>query len=42
MRAHFKHAKDTIGMNLAALERISMAIEERGKYGGGFADFYPI
>jgi len=39
MRALFKHAKDTIGMNIAALERIAIAIEERGKYGNGFADF---
>lgn len=39
MRAHFKHAKNTIGMNIAALERVAFAIEERSKYGNGFADF---
>ena len=32
MRAHFKHAKDTIGMNIAALERIALAIEDRNKF----------
>jgi len=36
MRSHFKEEKDTIGMNVAALERISKTILERSEFGHGF------
>ena len=36
MRSHFKDEKDTIGMNVAALERISKTILERSEFSHGF------
>jgi len=40
MRAHFRDEKDTIGMNVAALERVSKAIIERQQFSHGFDDVF--
>ena len=34
MRTHFRADKDTIGMNIAALERLTKAVAEQAQYGG--------